>query len=284
MEAAGYPLRRCGAHWELCWARLLLAARNAPSISPGGQGGVHMLQNRTQATRPTASPTILLIDSHPLTRKHIAGLIRARYRAARVLTAGCLDEAEAWAADLVVINVNVASPDHPAVPPLLEGIGRRFPEVPLTIICGSSAYKATPRGVRGILPLSLPADVLVAALRLVMAGGVYLHADAPQADADIPAATLADGADDPQAGSVAHAAAYGLTVREHQVLELLRQGRANKLIAHELHISEHTVKVYVRRIMRKLNVANRTQAAFVEVDILRPTEGPGWDVFGGLGA
>lgn len=227
-----------------------------------------MLSNKPQASRHTGSPTILLIDSHPLTRKHIASLIRTRYRAARVVTAGGLEEAAAWMADILVVNINGPRPDHPAVQPLLEAIRRQFPQVPLTIICGGSDYKVAPRGVRGILPLSLPADVLVAALRLVMAGGIYVHVDAAEPDGDV------DSADDADEETVDHAAAYGLTAREQQVLELLRQGRANKLIAHELGISEHTVKVYVRRIMRKLNVTNRTQAAFVEMGMFRGGEDP----------
>jgi DNA-binding NarL/FixJ family response regulator len=45
------------------------------------------------------------------------------------------------------------------------------------------------------------------------------------------------------------------------VLEHLRRGDSNKLIARELNIREGTVKVHVRQIMRKLGVANRTQVA-----------------------
>jgi DNA-binding NarL/FixJ family response regulator len=55
----------------------------------------------------------------------------------------------------------------------------------------------------------------------------------------------------------------GLTPSEQRVLELLKKGQPNKVIARELDIEETTVKVHVRRIMRKLNAANRTQAALV---------------------
>jgi DNA-binding NarL/FixJ family response regulator len=53
----------------------------------------------------------------------------------------------------------------------------------------------------------------------------------------------------------------GLTHRQHEVLELLRRGQPNKIIARELGLTEGTVKVHVRQIMRKLGAANRTQAA-----------------------
>jgi DNA-binding NarL/FixJ family response regulator len=50
------------------------------------------------------------------------------------------------------------------------------------------------------------------------------------------------------------------TAREREVLELLGQGLSNKLIAHELHISEHTVKFHVSSLYAKLGVNNRAEA------------------------
>src|SRR5258706_3476658 len=54
-----------------------------------------------------------------------------------------------------------------------------------------------------------------------------------------------------------------LTPRELSVIDLLREGRPNKLIARELEMQESTVKVHVRNILKKLNARNRTHAAFV---------------------
>jgi DNA-binding NarL/FixJ family response regulator len=53
-----------------------------------------------------------------------------------------------------------------------------------------------------------------------------------------------------------------LTSRQINVLARLRQGKANKIIAHELQMSESTVKVHVRNIMRKMGATNRTQAVY----------------------
>jgi len=58
-----------------------------------------------------------------------------------------------------------------------------------------------------------------------------------------------------------------LTPSEQRVLDLLREGRPNKVIARELKIEETTVKVHVGRILKKLNAANRTQAALVAQDM-----------------
>jgi NarL family two-component system response regulator LiaR len=56
-----------------------------------------------------------------------------------------------------------------------------------------------------------------------------------------------------------------LTLREHEVLELIAAGRSNKRIAIELGIAEKTVKTHVGHLMAKLGVADRTQAALLAV-------------------
>ena len=52
-----------------------------------------------------------------------------------------------------------------------------------------------------------------------------------------------------------------LTSREKQVVKLIQQAKLNKEIAHELHLSEGTIKEYVNHIFRKLGFKNRTQLA-----------------------
>ncbi len=54
----------------------------------------------------------------------------------------------------------------------------------------------------------------------------------------------------------------GLTSRQVAVLAHLRQGKPNKIIAHDLRMSESTVKVHIRNIMRKMGATNRTQAVY----------------------
>lgn len=58
-------------------------------------------------------------------------------------------------------------------------------------------------------------------------------------------------------------AKFGLTHREKEVLLLLAQGQSNKAIARQLEINDTTVRVYVRSILHKLGVSNRTQAALL---------------------
>ncbi len=54
---------------------------------------------------------------------------------------------------------------------------------------------------------------------------------------------------------------FGLSEREMQILQCLVQGDSNKLIANRLSITEATVKVHMKSLLRKINVSNRTQAA-----------------------
>ena len=61
--------------------------------------------------------------------------------------------------------------------------------------------------------------------------------------------------------------AVSFTPRELAVISRLRDGKSNKLIARELTICEGTVKLYVRRIMKKLGVENRTQAALLATNM-----------------
>ncbi len=91
-----------------------------------------------------------------------------------------------------------------------------------------------------------------AAIRFVTAGGVFAPVDLLLAD-EVKDAPVRDEAA-PPAGL--------LTPRQMTVLTLLQQGKANKIIAYELGMSESTVKVHIRNIMRKMGATNRTQAIY----------------------
>ena len=112
------------------------------------------------------------------------------------------------------------------------------------------------RGASAYIPTTLSPAVVVQALRLVQAGGVFMPHDA----------LLALG-DRTEIGERATEARYlvteGFTRRQRDVLRLLREGKSNKMIAYELDIQESTVKVYVQQVMKKLRARNRTHAAFL---------------------
>ncbi|WIM04683.1 MAG: two-component system response regulator NarL [Candidatus Nitricoxidivorans perseverans] len=62
----------------------------------------------------------------------------------------------------------------------------------------------------------------------------------------------------------------GLTDQERRIIELIADGRSNKLIARELNIAEGTVKVHVKHLLRKLNLRSRVEAAVWAVAQRRP--------------
>jgi len=57
--------------------------------------------------------------------------------------------------------------------------------------------------------------------------------------------------------------------RQANVIEALRRGKSNKVIAYELNMCESTVKVHVRNIMKRLNAKNRTEVAFMANEMLQ---------------
>lgn len=111
--------------------------------------------------------------------------------------------------------------------------------------------RALKGGARGYIPTSLSFNVAVEAVRLVEAGGTFVPASSLQLDRDKPVETKTNGI---------------LTERQLMVVEALCQGMANKQIAYELSMSEHTVKVHLRHIMRKLKARNRTEVAVLTKD------------------
>ena len=108
------------------------------------------------------------------------------------------------------------------------------------------------QGVAGYIPMSLSLKVAAEAVRLVLAGGIFMPASA------LPA--IGSGLN--SANGFAHGPA-ALTPRQMEVLRHLWLGEQNKTIAHELHMSEGTVKVHVKHIMKKLHAHNRTQVALM---------------------
>jgi len=106
-------------------------------------------------------------------------------------------------------------------------------------------------GVRAYIPTNATLDVVVQALDLVRLGGVFL-----------PASCLSSLRDMLTEHAIVHANGT-FTAREYAVLESLRQGRSNKSIAYDLDMSESTVKVHIRNIMRKLKASNRTEVVFL---------------------
>ena len=127
-------------------------------------------------------------------------------------------------------------------------------------------------GVKGYTTNTASVEVVLAAIRLILAGGTYyprsmvideaICANPALSSSDTisaqPTPLVNGGVVVSLAMTAAPAVAF--TEREKQVLATLRRGLPNKIIASELDLSENTIKVYISHIMRKLNATNRTEA------------------------
>lgn len=108
------------------------------------------------------------------------------------------------------------------------------------------------KSVRGYITTSLSLCVAIQAMQLVQVGGVFVPASSLIAARRTPQETMG--------GSFCNGI---FTARQAAVVEALRRGKANKIIAYELNMKESTVKVHVRNIMKKLRATNRTHVAYI---------------------
>jgi DNA-binding NarL/FixJ family response regulator len=200
-----------------------------------------------------ARPTILLIHPRPFFRDCFATCLEAAYENHAVFPfesiTGWRGSAEAVAVTPSVSIVAIERQDASSLTDL-----ELLEEVPAPVIVVSDVEDADQilrtlkRGVRGYIPSNLPFNVAVEAVRLVKAGGVFVPAD-----------SLIDRAQ----GSAPAKSDVTLTKRQREVVEAIRRGKANKQIAFELDMSEHTVKLHLRKIMSKLKARNRTEVAIL---------------------
>lgn len=133
------------------------------------------------------------------------------------------------------------------------------PELPVVVLSASEEVAdvrlALDQGASGFIPKSSPIQVMIGALRLVMAGGIYIP---PLMLAVVASSSPVTGKPPP-----AHAkfpANQKLTDRQLEVLLQLAQGKANKVIARELGISEGTVKIHLASIYGAMEARNRMEA------------------------
>jgi DNA-binding NarL/FixJ family response regulator len=122
---------------------------------------------------------------------------------------------------------------------------------------------------KGFIHSGIEADLACEALSFILHGGSYFPPSAVRQLQTQPRQVGEERANKPRGsdGSESESNHSGgvtndkLTVREHQVLEHIRLGLPNKMIARQLGMMEATVKVHVRQLMRKFHASNRTQLA-----------------------
>jgi DNA-binding NarL/FixJ family response regulator len=154
--------------------------------------------------------------------------------------------------DLVLLDLSM--PDTGGMD-ALDALRAASPGTPLVIISGEEdphAIRASiEHGAMGFIPKSSTPELLIQAIALVLAKGVYLP----------PTVLAAAHPAPPQAGSDP-TLLPGLTQRQMDVLRGVITGKTNKTIAQELDLSDSTVKAHLTLIFRALGVSSRTEAIY----------------------
>ncbi|RMD69145.1 MAG: response regulator [Gammaproteobacteria bacterium] len=204
---------------------------------------------------------ILLIDDHALFRMGLRELLSRR--GIEVVDAvGSAREgiaaARALNPDVVLLDLRMPDQDGLEVLKKLREGGVTIPIVMLTTSAEERDVLESLRcGAQGYLLKDMEPDELVAALKDIVAGKKVLAPDLTHVLVEAVAGETPPAREHPFAE---------LTPREQEILALLAEGLSNKMIAKKLGISDGTVKLHVKAILRKLGVHSRVEAAVLAVE------------------
>ena len=220
---------------------------------------------REHDTHEGAAVKVLIADDHRLIIEGVKLKLAELDPAVETVVAMNLEELDRAVAEhgdtLDLALVDIAMPGtqgHQHVTKLRE----QAPSLPVIVLSGSEDAELMrsliDMGVLGFIPKAYSPDVMLSAIRLVLAGGIYIpplllaHAQAQGwQPTEAPVANSTRSVDGLR---------NLLTERQIDVMRLLSQGKPNKLIARDLGISEGTVKIHLAAIFRALNVRNRVEA------------------------
>jgi DNA-binding NarL/FixJ family response regulator len=201
---------------------------------------------------------ILLVDDHVLIRDALRGVLKELVADADVLEASDCRQAMRMIEahpdlHLILLDLNLPDRDGFAV---LADLRSHHATISLVVLSAlhdrENVLKALDLGALGFIPKSAPRDVMVNALRLIFAGGIYIP---PEALGRVESKDRQPNAERPVLP-----ADLGFTERQMDVLALMMQGKSNKAISRILNVAEPTVKHHVTAILKALKVANRTEA------------------------
>jgi len=205
--------------------------------------------------------TVLIADDHPLFRTALRGALGSMLPGAVVHEADSFPALKAAVAahpDLDLILLDLDMPGVRGFASLLWLRGEH-PSVPIVIVSGQAQpalmRRAMDFGASGFIPKSVEPAVMAQAVRAVLAGGMWVPPEITQTDAQ----------DEEQARARRIAS---LTPQQFRVLMMVADGLLNKQIAHEINVTEATVKVHIAAIMRKLGLFRRTQLAVLAQRLL----------------
>ncbi|MGB7649786.1 MAG: response regulator transcription factor [Gallionella sp.] len=207
---------------------------------------------------------ILLVDDHNLFREGMRYVLQQLQDGIEIIEARNFVDALKQAdlhpdLDLTLMDLNMPGSEGAVS---VKFFHQRYPHIPLVIISGeegrSLMEKVMGSGAMGFVCKSSTAPVMLSALNLVLAGGVYVPPQLLQ---------HGDGVHDSEPERrdkrSINTNEYGLTARQMQVLKHLADGMSNKEIAREIALAEGTVKIHVAALYQTLRVNSRMEAVRV---------------------
>lgn len=202
---------------------------------------------------------LLIVDDHGLVREGLKAILGQSDLQAQCLEAW--DELSIWQClqlhpDVNLVLLDIQLPGLSGME-LLKRIVKEHPAMPIIMLSADhdsdTVSQALQLGASGFMPKNSLNQVLISAIRLVLAGGVYIPPEALLKSAPKPAPL-------PTTKAALQLESLGLTNRQLDVLRLLLKGLPNKRISRQIDLAEATVKIHIRGILRTLGVTNRTEA------------------------
>jgi two-component system nitrate/nitrite response regulator NarL len=139
----------------------------------------------------------------------------------------------------------------------LKRLGEMYPDTPVVVlndkVCMATLAACLAAGVSGFLNKDISPDALLRSLQLVVLGETVFPTSL--------ATLLVNNVRERKPQRAPAANPCGLSDREFETVQCLLRGESNKLIARRLSITEATIKVHMKSVMRKIKAGNRTQAA-----------------------
>jgi DNA-binding NarL/FixJ family response regulator len=219
-------------------------------------------QSQVGQASASAPPVAFYIDKQPLWRDCVGQQLASHLPEWVIEPVASIREVqENWSgASLIILHARGASSSAPEIAEEIGAIAEIAPGVPLVFMSDltepAEVHRVMQFGARGFLSADLSFAQVVAAIRFVGQGGTF-----------IPPCVLAASTTMQPTSPVGPTDSNGKTIqfspRQWKVLERLKQGKQNKIIAYELCMCESTVKVHIRNIMKKLKVRNRTQVVIL---------------------
>jgi two-component system nitrate/nitrite response regulator NarL len=205
---------------------------------------------------------VLLVDDHALFRFGLEGLLERRGIEVAAAVGNGYDGlrlAKELSPDVILLDMRMPDMDGLEVLKRLRESGVITPIVMLTTSSEERDLLASLRsGAQGYLLKDMEPDDLVTALRDIAAGKTVVAPDLTD--------VLVSAVRGASAALSRQTSLSELTPREQEILRYLAEGRSNKVIAKHLGISDGTVKLHVKAILRKLGVHSRVEAAVFAVE------------------